>query len=394
MLSTALPALLACAVVGGCCYYLIVIAAVRAFLSKRARAACIPAGAPPSCSLLKPLAGDEPELEENLRSFFNLRYPNYEVLFAARKETDAALSVANRLASCYTDVRSRTLVAGEPVCANAKVHSLAAMTEASAGEILVISDSDVRVDSAFLDSLRRDFADSNVGVVTYPYRATTDGSVWSRLEALGMNTEFWGGVLAAQFLAPMDFAVGPTMAVRRECLERVGGWAALGDYLAEDFQLGRWARRAGYDVRLGTHVVEHRIGCQDLASNLRHRLRWRRSTRRSRPIGYWGEIFANPLPWAALLPVAASWAAWGWALFATCATLRFATALAVGLAVLRDRSLPSRIWLLPFQDALSLLTWVAGFFGNQVVWRDRRYELMPDGRLRHLSGSGHAASSA
>lgn len=385
MLSTALPALLACAVVGGCCYYLIVIAGVRAFLLKRARAACSPADALPTCSLLKPLAGDEPDLEDNLRSFFKLRYSNYEVLFAARTETDAALSVANRSASCYTDVRSQSLAVGEPACANAKVHSLAAMTAASSGEILVISDSDVRVDPAFLDSLHRDFADSNVGVVTYPYRATTDGSLWSRLEALGMNTEFWGGVLAAQFLAPMDFAVGPTMAVRRECLERVGGWAVLGDYLAEDFQLGRLARRAGYKVRLGTRVVEHRIGSQDLVSNLRHRLRWRRSTRRSRPIGYWGEFFANPLPWAALLPVAASGAAWAWALFATCITLRFAAALAVGLAVLRDRSLPSRIWLLPFQDVLSLLTWAAGFFGNQIVWRDRRYELMPDGRLRRLS---------
>ena len=383
MLSTALAALLACAVAGGCCYYLIVIAAMRSFLSKRASGE--PESARPSCSLLKPLAGCEADLEDNLRSFFKLRYSNYEVLFATSEETDPALAVASRLASRYAGVRSRTMVAGEPTCANAKVHSLAAMTEASSGEILVISDSDVRVDPAFLDSVRRDFADSNVGVVTYPYRAASDGSAWSRLEALGMNTEFWGGVLAAQFLAPMDFAVGPTMAVRRSCLEAIGGWAVLGDYLAEDFQLGRLARRAGYEVRLGRHVVEHRIGSQGFVANLRHRLRWRRSTRRSRPIGYWGEFFANPLPWAALLPWAASGAAWAWALFATCAALRLAAALVVGLSVLRDRSLPRRIWLLPFQDALSLLTWAAGFFGKQVVWRDRRYELLPDGRLRRLS---------
>lgn len=385
MLSTALPALLACAVAGGCCYFLIVVAAVRAFLSKRARVPGAPQSAQPSCSLLKPLAGSEPDLEDNLRGFFEFRYPNYEVLFAARADTDAALSVARRLASDYPGVLSRTMAVGEPIWANAKVHSLDAMSGASTGDILVISDSDVRVDPDFLDSLYRDFSDSNVGVVTYPYRAASDGSVWSRLESLGMNTEFWGGVLAAQFLAPVDFAVGPTMAVRRSCLEAIGGWAALGDYLAEDFQLGRLARRAGYDVRLGTHVVEHRIGSQGFIANLRHRLRWRRSTRRSRPIGYWGEFFANPLPWAMLLPIAASGAPWAWALCATCATLRFAAALAVGLAVLRDRALPSRIWLLPVQDALSLLTWVAGFFGKQVVWRDRKYELLPDGRLRRLS---------
>lgn len=385
MLSNALPALLACAVAGGCCYYLIVVAAVRAFLSKCAGAPGGPGRARPSCSLLKPLAGDEPGLEGNLRSFFEFRDSNYEVLFAAREDTDAALSVSRRLASGYPEVRSRTMAVGEPTWANAKVHSLDAMSGASTGDILVISDSDVRVDPTFLGSLQRDFSDSNVGVVTYPYRAASDGSVWSRLESLGMNTEFWGGVLAARFLVPMDFAVGPTMAVRRSCLEAIGGWAALGDYLAEDFQLGRLARRAGYEVRLGRHVVEHRIGSQSFVANLRHRLRWRRSTRRSRPIGYWGEFFANPLPWAMLLPIAASGAPWAWALCATCATLRFAAALAVGLAVLRDRALPGRVWLLPVQDALSLLTWVAGFFGKQVVWRDRKYELLPDGRLRRLS---------
>lgn len=385
MLSDALAALLACAVAGGCCYYLIVVAAVRTFLSKRGRASGEPDSARPSCSLLKPLSGYEPDLEGNLRSFFELRYSNYEILCAAREETDPALSVASRLASHYTGVRSRTVVAGEPTCANAKVHSLRAVTAVSSGEILVISDSDVQVDPGFLDSLQRDFADSNVGVVTYPYRAASDGSAWSRLEALGMNTEFWGGVLAAQFLTPMDFAVGPTMAVRRSCLETIGGWAVLGDYLAEDFQLGRMARRAGYEVLLGKHVVEHRIGSQGFVANLRHRLRWRRSTRRSRPVGYWSEVFANPLPWAALLPVAASGAAWAWALFATCAALRIVAALAVGLGVLRDQSLPSRIWLLPLQDALSLVTWVAGFFGKHVVWRDRRYELTPDGRLRRLA---------
>lgn len=354
-------------------------------MSRRARASGELLGNRSSCSVLKPVAGDESDLEDNLRSFFELRHANYEVIFAAREETDAALSVAGRLASDYPKVRSRTMAVGEPIWANAKVHSLHAMTGASSGEILVISDSDVRVDPAFLDSVHQDFVDSSIGVVTYPYRATSDGSVWSRLEALGMNTEFWGGVLAARFLAPMDFAVGPTMAVRRSCLEAIGEWAVLGDYLAEDFQIGRLARRAGYEVRLGRHVVEHRIGSQGFVANLRHRLRWRRSTRRSRPIGYWGEFFANPLPWAVLLPVGAYGAAWAWALCATCAVLRFAAALAVGRAVLADQSLPRRIWLLPLQDALSLLTWVAGFFGKQVVWRDRRYELAPDGRLRRLS---------
>ena len=165
---------------------------------------------------------------------------------------------------------------------------LSAMTTAAAGELLVISDSDIRADPALLSEIARDFEDPAVGVVTCPYRAVPGSSLWSRLEALGMNTEFWSGVLVAQFLAPMNFAVGPTMAVRKSCLDAIGGWDAFGDFLAEDFEVGRQARLAGYDVRLSTHAVEHRIGSQALRENLIHRLRWRRSTRRSRPVGYWG----------------------------------------------------------------------------------------------------------
>ena len=331
--------------------------------------------------MLKPLAGDEPGLEKNLRSFFELDTAGYELLFAARHEDDAALALARRLDASYPATLAAVLAVGEPGCPNAKVHSLNAMTRAASGEILVISDSDIRSDPGLLESLAHYFQNPQVGVVTCPYRAVTDGSAWSRLEAIGINTEFWSGVFAAQYLAPMDFAVGPTMAVRRSCLQAVGGWEALQDHLAEDFQLGRLAHRAGYSVQLGTCVVEHRIGSQGCLANLRHRLRWRRSTRRSRPAGYWGEIFANPLPWAALLPLTASGTPWTWALCAVCAGLRLCAAIAVGYVALGDRTLLKRIWMLPLQDALSLLVWVAGFFGSRVIWRDEEFKLARDGRL-------------
>ena len=381
MLEDALTTFSAGVVLVGCAYYVLVLLAARQFLShRRQRGPQI--GNPPAISVLKPLAGDEPGLAENLASFYRLDYPHYETLFAARDELDPALAIAREVRANYPQLEAHVLVAGESDQPNAKVHSLAAMTAEAMGELLVVSDSDIRADASLLWDLAKDFEDPQVGVVTCPYRAVPGPSPWSTLEALGMNTEFWSGVLVAQFLAPMNFAVGPTMAVRRSCLDAIGGWGAFRDYLAEDFQVGRQARLAGYEVRLSTHVVEHRIGSQPLRENLVHRLRWRRSTRRSRPVGYWGEIFANPVPWALLLPVAASGAAWSWAALGACLMLRSLAALLVGGSILRDTQALPRYWMLPLQDVLSLLAWVAGLVGNRIVWRGRAYELARDGRLR------------
>ena len=375
--------MIAIVAVGGCAYYVIVVAAAQRFVARR-RGRQPPNSVSIPFSVLKPLAGCEPELAENLQSFFALDYGDYEILFAARDKDDPALVSAEALCRRRPTPPSKVLVAGEPPCPNLKVHSLAVMTRSSTGDVLVISDSDIRADSSLIADLATEFRDPRVGVVTCPYRAAAGRSAWSRLEAVGMNTEFWSGVLAAQLLTPMDFAVGPTMAIRRSCLEALGGWDAFRDFLAEDFQLGRRARLAGYDVRLGTHVVEHRIGSQGLTTNFRHRLRWRRSTRRSRPVGYWGEVFANPLPWALVLPVAASGAAWSWWLLGTCAVLRLLAAIAVGRYALQNTGFLRHCWLVPIQDTLSLAVWVAGLFGKRVTWRDRTYELTRDGRLRPI----------
>ncbi len=380
----AVTALVAALVASGCGYFLIVLAAAVGFARRRARRR--PAGGGPRFSVLKPLAGSEPDLAGNLRGFFELDWPDYELLFAARDPADPALDVARALARRYPGVQASVVAVPDAHWPNAKVQSLAAMTRVATGSVLVISDSDIRARPSLLKDLAAEFRAPGVGVVTCPYRAAPGGGPWSVLEALGMNTEFWGGVLAAQFLLQMDFAVGPTMAVSRSCLDAAGGWDDLGDYLAEDFQIGRRARRSGFEVRLGTHVVEHRIGSQRFAANMAHRIRWRRSTRRSRPAGYWGELLANPLPWVPIL-LAATWAAdWACWLAAACVALRVATAAAMGGVVLRDALVARCLWLLPVQDAFSLATWAAGCFGKRVAWRDRTYDLAPDGRMRPVTG--------
>ncbi|MFB3828234.1 MAG: bacteriohopanetetrol glucosamine biosynthesis glycosyltransferase HpnI [Bryobacteraceae bacterium] len=333
----------------------------------------------PPLSVLKPLAGLDLGLEENLRSFFRQDYREFEILFAVRSAEDPAVEVVERLQGEFPAIPSRLIVTGEPPYPNAKVYSLDRMLAAARHDVLVMSDSDIRVTSEFLTILASEFQNAKLGLATCPYRAVPGRSVWSTLEALGLNTEFLCGVLVARMLDGMKFALGPTIAARRETIERIGGFGRLKDFLAEDFVMGQLAAEAGYGVILSSYVIEHRIGSQKFMANLRHRLRWNRSTRRSRPWGYIGQVFTNPLPLALLLWAAAP--VW-WPLLAATVAVRAAAAWASAGLVLRD-PLTARLWfLLPVQDLAGFAVWVAGFFGNTILWRGRRYRLLRDGRFQ------------
>jgi ceramide glucosyltransferase len=335
-------------------------------------------GAEPPISILKPLAGAEEELEANLRSFFEQQYAPFEILFAVRSSADAAIEVVERLQARYPEVPSRLIVTGEPPYANAKVYSLDLMLEAASNDLIVMADSDIRARPDMLSTLAAEFADEKLGMATCPYRVVPGRSVWSTLEAIGLNTGFLGGVLVARMLDGMKFALGPTIAARRETIRRIGGFDAVKDYLAEDFVLGKLAAAHGFGVILSSYVVDHYIGGQTFAANMRHGLRWNRSCRRSRPWGYWGQVFTYPLPLALLLCAAAP--AW-WPVLAAAAVLRTATVWATAGHVLGDPLTRRRWWLVPVQDAAELLTWCAGFFGNTILWRGQRYWLLPDGRF-------------
>jgi ceramide glucosyltransferase len=337
----------------------------------------------PPISVLKPLAGVDDGLEENLRSFFEQKYPSFEILFAVRSASDPAIAVAERLRARYPAIPSRLIVTGEPPYPNAKVYSLDRMLAAAAHDLIVMSDSDIRVDPMLLSTLAAEFADPALGMATCPYRAVPGRSIWSTMEAVGLNTEFIGGVLVARMLDGMKFALGPTIAARRETLERIGGFDAVKDYLAEDFVMGKLAAERGYGVILSSYVIEHRIGAQGFVANMKHRLRWNRSTRRSRPWGYVGQVFTIPLPPALLLwAVAPQW----WPLAAATVVLRAAAGWATAGRALRD-PLTSRLWwLVPAQDVASFVCWLGGFFGNTIVWRGRRYYLRVDGRFEPIEG--------
>ena len=361
---------------GSLAYSVLQIAAALSYLSVRQPALQSPAE---PVSILKPLSGLDLDLESNLRTFFKQEYPAFEILFAVRSESDPAAPVVERLRREYSKVPTRLLVTGEPPYPNAKVYSLEQMLQAATNDLVVMSDSDVRVTPDMLRRVAAEFQDKHLGVATCPYRAVSGTSLWSRLEATGMNTDFWGGALVGRMLEGMRFAVGPTIAARRRVLDSIGGFARLKDYLAEDFVLGKFAAESGQGVILSSYVIEHHIGSATLKENIAHRLRWMRSTRRSRPAGYVGQLFTMPLPIALLVcAIAPAW----WPVLPITVAVRALAAYAVSWKVLQARL----NWLLlPIEDVVGFCFWIMGCFGNTIFWRGRRYRLDSDGRFELIS---------
>ena len=373
----ALTAVLLAVVAGSIVYCVLTMIAAREYLAVDPEQA----GQSEPISVLKPLSGAEDELEKNLRSFFTQRYDAYEILFAVRHVDDPAVAVVEKLRAEHSSIPVRLIVTGEPPYPNAKVYSLDRMKSAARYELLVMSDSDIRATPEMLATMAAEFADPRVGVTTCPYRAVPGRGLWSKLEALGMNTQFLGGVLVARMLEGMKFALGPTIAARKSVLDEMGGFDRLKDYLAEDFVMGKFAAELGHRVLLSSYIIEHHIGDQGFAGNLKHRLRWARSTRRSRPAGYAGELFTMPLPPALLLW---AWSPALWPVAALALGLRACSAWACAGWVLRDGLTARLWWLLPVQDVLAFVIWIAGFFGNHIAWRGRRYLLHADGRFERV----------
>jgi ceramide glucosyltransferase len=335
----------------------------------------------PPISILKPLAGADEGLEAGLRSYFEQDYPAFEILFAVREAGDPAVEIVRRLQARFPLVPSHLLVTGEPPYPNAKVYSLACMLAEARHDLMVMSDSDTRAHRGALEILAAEFQDQRLGLATCPYRAAPGRGFWSTLEAIGLNTEFLGSTLVARLLQGMRFALGPTIAVRKETLLRIGGFDMLKDYLAEDFVMGKLAAEAGYGVILSSCIIEHHIGSQAFGASLRHRLRWNRGTRRSRPWGYLGQVFTNPLPLALL---SCAWRPAWWPLLAITGVFRAVAAWAVAEWVLDDPLTRRRWWLIPLQDIVSFLAWIGGLFGNTILWRGRKYHLRADGRFEPI----------
>ncbi len=373
-----IAALLLLVVAGAVVYSLLSILAAWRYLAAR----------PPALksiepiSILKPLAGLDLDLESRLRTFFEQDYAAFEILFAVRSGDDPAAQVVSKLQKQYPNIPTRLIVTGEPPYPNAKVYSLERMLVAAANDLVVMSDSDIHVTADLLRTVAAEFQDPHVGVATCPYRAVPGPSFWSRLETTGMNADFWASALVARMVEGVRFAVGPTIVARRSVLESIGGFDCLKDYLAEDFVMGKFAAEAGHGVILSSYVIDHHIDSVTLRQSVAHRLRWVRSTRRSRPMGYLGQLFTMPLPLALLLfVVRPEW----WPVPVIATVIRSLAAYTVSARVLKARL----NWLLlPVEDLAGFCFWLAGFFGDTISWRGRRYRLYSDGRFELIASSG------
>ena len=342
----------------------------------------------PPVSLLKPLHGPEPELASHLQSFFQQDYPDFEIIFCARSDQDEGLDIARRVAASYPRVRTRFLCSGNSPYANAKVWSLEHMESAAAHRFLVVSDSDVSVSPDYLRAVIAPFEDIRVGLVTCLYRGVSGGSIWSSLEAVGMSIEMSAGVLVAEMLEGMKFALGPTMVVRRDSLDEAGGFRALGPYHADDFMLGNLISAGGQRVVLTTHTIEHHVLNSSFLASVRHQIRWMKSTRFSRPKGHFGTALTFSVPYGLLAAgvavafhrplLGAALLGWAWA-------SRVALGALVGGMVVGEPQLLRSALLYPLRDLLGFCYWVASYVSNEVRWRGEVYNLLQDGFMRNDS---------
>ncbi len=366
----------------------LVIAGVWRFVARRKRAG----GREflPPVSLFKPLHGAEAGLESHLATFFEQDYPDYEILFGAREATDEGLNTARRIAARYPHVPVKFVVTGEPWHINAKVCTLELMEKAAAHDVFIISDSDVRVTPEYLREVAAPFADEKVGAVTCLYRGVAERGLWAKMEAAGMSVEMTAGVLVADLMEGMQFTLGPTMAVRRDCVREIGGFTVLGAYCADDFVLGNSIAANGHTVVLSTHVIDHVVLNSEFADSQKHQIRWMKSTRFSRPKGHFGTSLTFSVPFGLLACFAAlrlHHPELGLGLLMYSVLSRAALALLVGATIVKERRLFRTAMLFPLRDLLGFCYWAASYGGREIVWRNQNYRLAEGGVMLPQDGA-------
>src|SRR6266853_3705871 len=357
----------------------------RRYAENASRSAnAVPESTLPPVTLLKPVHGMEPRLHENLESFFRQNYPDFEIIFGARSADNAALGVVDELRALYPNVKCRIVLSGPPTWPNAKVFSLYKMIALSRNDYFVISDSDVEVGPDFLRNVIPPLLDPKNGLLTCVYRGVPAPSFWSSLEALGMSVEMTSGVLLADMLEGMRFALGAVIATNRQALEKIGGIAATADYYSDDFVLGNLVWAAGYRVIFSHHIVQHVLTPRSLKRTLGDQLRWMKSTRFSRPLGHIGTGLTSAAPFGLLgLVAGAATGHLGLAvgLFAAAFVNRVVQSAAVGWAVIGDRRSLYLSWLYPVRDFLGFLIWLGSFSSRTFFWRGEIYRFSKGGRI-------------
>ncbi len=388
-----------------CClfFYFLSALSLASFLGdrrKKLEQPRLPENQLPPISILKPLKGVDPEIWESFCSYCEQDYPQFQIqlIFGVGDPGDPAIEVVRKLQEKYPNLPIELIVCDRILGANIKVSSLAQMLSAARYELLLVNDSDIRVPSDYLRQVVTPLADASVGLVTCLYRGVASltaasSSLGSRLEALGIATDFVLGVLSARFLEKgLHFGLGSTLAFRRRDLEAIGGFEALLDYLADDYELGHRIAATGKRVELSAATVTTFLPAYTLRQFFRHQLRWSRTIRDARRWGYSGLLFTFGLPWALLTLLAARGAAWAWLLLAMTFAARFAVGFVAAESVLHDRQIFRKelfrtIFLLPLRDLIAPVVWALSFAGNKIFWRGDWFHLK-DGRLTPVMRQG------
>jgi ceramide glucosyltransferase len=321
---------------------------------------------------------------ENFRSHCLQDYREFEIIFGVSDTNDPAIPLVERLQAEFPRIAIRLMVCTERLGANTKVSNLAQMVREAHYEYLLVNDSDIRVDTDYLRRVLAPLDDPKIGLVSCLYRGISNSTVGSRLESLGISTDFCPGVLVARTVeGAIRFGLGSTLAFRRCDLAAIGGFESLADYLADDYQLGSRIAALGMKVQLSPVAVETLLPEYTFRGFFDHQLRWARTVRDSRRWGYLGLGLTFGLPWALLSLIFAHGAAWAWGLLAAVTMARFAVAVAVGRLVLQDRQIGKLLVLIPLRDCVAVFVWLASFTGHSIAWRGELFTLA-NGRLTRI----------
>ncbi|MCU1284886.1 MAG: Ceramide glucosyltransferase [Acidobacteriales bacterium] len=319
---------------------------------------------------------------ESLLTHCHQACPQFEIIFGVNDATDPAIPFIEKLKSEFPQIPIRTVVSTQVLGANRKVSNLVQMLEVAQFNHILINDADIRVPVNYLRDVMSHFADAKVGMVTCLYRAVAGNSIWSKIEALSISTDFMPGVLVARFIdRGVRFGLGSTMVVTREALNLIGGLQPLVDHLADDFELGNRIANAGYKVVLARSVVETFLPDYTFREFFQHQLRWGRTVRSSRPGGYFGLVVTFGLLWSLLAVVASGAALWSWMLLGCVLLVRVAVAIRTGMNILLDPDALAHLWLLPLRDLIAPVVWLGSLFGNRIVWRGEEFHLQ-NGKLQ------------
>ena len=332
----------------------------------------------PAVSVLKPLHGDEPGLHENLRSFAEQDYPGLQIVLGVNNAQDGALPAVHALSRDLPARDIALVVDARAGGSNQKVANLENMFEVARHDVIVLADSDMRVDRHYLSAVTAPLRDPQTGVVTCLYKGVPAGGKWSQFGAMHIDFGFLPSALVAESLGLGGGCFGATIALRRETLERIGGFARLRDELADDHRIGDEVRALGLSVVLSPYIVEARVFERSLADLWRHELRWARTVRAMAPAGFAGSVLSHPVMIAALAAAITGFGLTSSTFLVISWVLRWGTARVIAAALGLP---PAKPWLLPLRDALSFAVFVASFFGRTVFWRDQVFHVEASGRM-------------